>query len=149
MGMKFPKDVEEKILALAAMPADAGGSVSQPARRGWLALVVWVPHLPASEANKGGKRKAAIARKTATKAAARAELPTAPFDWPRPITVRLTRCGGKRLDRDNLGRALKEVQDEVARWLGVDDGDRTAVRWVYKQRPGWSAGVEIRIGGAI
>lgn len=31
---------------------------------------LWVPHLPASEANMGGRRQAAIARKTAIKEAA-------------------------------------------------------------------------------
>lgn len=155
MGIRTDPETERKILALATPPRS--GSLSHPEReegveiqhppRGWLALVVWVPHLPVSEANMGGKRKAAIARKTATKEAVRRELPDHPFDWPRPIRVRLTRCGGKRLDQDNLARSLKAVQDVVADWLGVDDGDPRAVRWSYKQRPGYAGGIEIRIGG--
>jgi hypothetical protein len=151
-------DLEARILALAATvdgrPVGsgsvshlAGGPESPDPPRGWLSLVVWVPHLPRSEANAGGKRRAEIARKTATKEAVRRELPPAPFGWPRPVRVRLTRCGGKRLDKDNLARSFKAVQDVLAEWLGVDDGDPRAVRWSYKQRPGYAGGVEIRIGG--
>jgi hypothetical protein len=35
------------------------------------------------------------------------------------------------VDPDNLGAALKHVQDVVAELLGVDDGDRRRVLWQY------------------
>jgi hypothetical protein len=160
MGIRANAELESRILSLAATVDGrpvGSGSVSHLAEgpeipappRGWLSLVVWVPHLPRSEANAGGKRRAEIARKTATKAAVRRELPPAPFDWPRPVRVRLTRCGGKRLDKDNLARSFKAVQDVLAEWLGVDDGDPRAVQWVYRGRPAYDGdrGIEITIGG--
>lgn len=61
--------------------------------------------------------------------------------------VTLTRCapsGG--LDGDNLQGALKAVRDEVAEFLGVDDGSAVVV-WTYDQRRApW--GVEIGIKNA-
>ncbi len=71
-------------------------------------------------------------------------------DCPRvvlPVRVALVRVGGKRLDPDNLAGSFKAVQDEVARFLSVDDGDRRRVRWCYRQRPardGEVRGVEVR-----
>lgn len=52
-----------------------------------------------------------------------------------PCTVTLTRIGPKALDTDNLAGAMKHAQDEVARKLGIDDGDVEKVKWVYQQRP--------------
>jgi hypothetical protein len=51
------------------------------------------------------------------------------------IVVTLTRLGRGRLDTGNDGPALKAVQDEVAKWLGVDDGCRR-IAWRYEQRKG-------------
>jgi hypothetical protein len=47
-----------------------------------------------------------------------------------PCTVRFTRHGTRRMDDDNLIGAFKAVRDEVARWLGVDDGGEE-VTWDY------------------
>ena len=44
------------------------------------------------------------------------------------ISVILTRCGGRKLDSDNLVSAFKAVRDGVAEGLGVDDGD-ASVAW--------------------
>lgn len=64
--------------------------------------------------------------------------------WPResnspflrgvrlPCVVRLIRVGQKRLDTDNLAGSFKHVQDEVARQIGCDDGDRQ-IEWEYEQ----------------
>jgi hypothetical protein len=41
----------------------------------------------------------------------------------RGLKVRFVRVGGKKMDSDNLAGAFKAVRDELARWLGVDDGD--------------------------
>lgn len=66
-----------------------------------------------------------------------------------PCTVHLVRSspGTRPADDDNLAGALKAVRDEVAAWLGVDDGNRAAVRFTYGQKRGpW--GVEISFGPA-
>lgn len=52
-----------------------------------------------------------------------------------PCTVKLTRVGPKPLDVDNLAGSQKHVQDQVARQLGVDDGDTSKVSWEYAQTP--------------
>jgi len=38
------------------------------------------------------------------------------------VTVTLTRVAPRKLDKDNLGNALKSIQDGVADALGIDDG---------------------------
>jgi len=48
--------------------------------------------------------------------------------------VTLTRIAPRRLDGDNLQRALKAVRDGVADALGVDDGD-ARLEWRYEQAP--------------
>lgn len=66
--------------------------------------------------------------------------------WPS-WSIELVRVEPRRLDTDNLAVALKGVRDEVARWLGVDDGD-ARVRWSYAQRPpapGERRGVQLRL----
>lgn len=50
-----------------------------------------------------------------------------------PCVVRLTRCGPRTLDGDNLQSAFKFVRDEVAKLLNVDDGDEQ-IQFVYDQR---------------
>lgn len=52
-----------------------------------------------------------------------------------PYVVKLTRIGPKALDSDNLAGSLKHVQDQIARKLGVDDGDTEKIRWEYRQMP--------------
>lgn len=49
--------------------------------------------------------------------------------------VLLKRIAPRRLDDDNLRGALKAVRDEVAAFLGVDDGD-ARVEWLYDQARG-------------
>ena len=50
-----------------------------------------------------------------------------------------------QLDDDNLSGSLKGVRDAVAAWLGVDDRDRTRVRYVYEQqRAPWGVGIEFK-----
>jgi hypothetical protein len=66
---------------------------------------------------------------------------------PFPCTVTLTRLGPntKPLDEgDNLPQALKGARDEVAHWLGVDDGSKL-VAWKYAQRREKYWAVEIEI----
>jgi hypothetical protein len=40
-----------------------------------------------------------------------------------PILVRFTVITVQKMDDDNLQSSVKYYRDEVARWLGVDDGD--------------------------
>lgn len=53
-----------------------------------------------------------------------------------PCVVRLTRVGPRKLDANNASETLQAIQDGVADWLGVDDGDETKVRWEYAQERG-------------
>lgn len=55
----------------------------------------------------------------------------------RCLRVTLTRVSPRKLDDDNLQAAFKAVRDEVARWLGIDDGD-PRVDWWYAQEKGIS-----------
>ncbi len=64
---------------------------------------------------------------------ARATLRT-PQAWP--IVVTLTRIGSTfiRDEHENLPVGCKSVVDGIADFFGIDDGDKTKVRWVYAQR---------------
>ncbi len=55
--------------------------------------------------------------------------------FPLPCVVRFTRIAPKWLDSDALVGSFKHVRDEVARRLGVDDGDTTKVSFEYDQAP--------------
>ena len=65
--------------------------------------------------------------------------------WDFPLAVTLTRISpSKGLDDDNLRGALKEVRDQVAAELGIDDGDKARVRWEYAEMRGpWGVGISI------
>lgn len=143
--MDLPPDVARKCLELAGVPAAPRRPPADPgpARRR-LVVEVEVAVRTASEANAGGALRGKLARKTAVKDAVGAALPALGERFPLPARVTLTRASGGRLDSDNLQTALKVVRDQVAAWLGVDDAD-PRVRWVYRQRPGWVAGVRIRV----
>ncbi len=93
-----------------------------------------------SEANKGGKRKDKIARKTRVKECVTATLwRTGRMYGPEllrkhaPLRVVITRMAPRSLDDDNAARAAKSVRDAVAAWLGVDDGNRKLVVWEVEQ----------------
>lgn len=59
-----------------------------------------------------------------------------------PCEVRIVRVAPGRLDDDNLARACKAVRDEVAVWLGVDDGD-PRISWVTAQEKSKTYGARI------
>lgn len=48
-----------------------------------------------------------------------------------PVDVTLTRVSPRKCDHDNAVASLKHVQDAVAFWLRVDDGDEAKVMWRY------------------
>lgn len=62
----------------------------------------------------------------------------------KPIGVRFTRLGGRKLDRGNLPTALKATEDALAFIMGADDGDN---RWQseFEQEPGGPVGVRIEL----
>ena len=87
--------------------------------------------------------------------------------WPRPslpLVITLTRIGPRKLDTDNLERALSGVRDGIAdkpprptskpgrkpasrpSWVKVDDGD-PGIEWRYAQLVGPPAAVLIEIRG--
>lgn len=90
-----------------------------------------------SEANQRDHHFAKAKRVKVQRQTTAAHLQASGFD-PEPIaaskpTVTLTRIGRRALDTDNLAGSLKAVRDEVAKWLGVDDGPRGPVTWAYRQ----------------
>lgn len=53
-----------------------------------------------------------------------------------PADVWLTRIAPRKLDEgDNLNSSFKAIRDQIAAWLGVDDGG-DQVTWRYFQRRG-------------
>lgn len=50
-----------------------------------------------------------------------------------PCVVRLTRYGQNMLDDDNLAGSFKGCRDQIARQLGVNDGDTANVKFEYAQ----------------
>src|SRR5690606_5472183 len=61
-----------------------------------------------------------------------------------PCAVTLTRIAPRPFDSDNLARAFKAVRDQIANWLGIDDGDRR-VQWHYRQERGAPKQHRVRI----
>lgn len=64
-----------------------------------------------------------------------------------PIAVTITRIAPRALDTDNLASSAKAVRDEIAAWLGRDDGPKSGIVWSVEQRRGEpkTYAVEIRI----
>ncbi len=105
-----------------------------------------------SESNIGGQLRARISRKLAVKQAVRKYLAgvVIPFtDYPLQVTLTRIANGGRRIDQGNLGNVFKAVQDMVAEHWGFDDGDRSKVRWRFKQRTSWAdeTGILVEVRG--
>jgi len=99
-----------------------------------------------SEANQSEHWRVKHKRKKAQQKALLAYIGHVIFDADSAdVTFMKLNRGGKSLDKDNLAGAFKHVQDMLARWLGVDDGDTDKVTWHYDQRPSKEAGIEILI----
>jgi hypothetical protein len=60
-----------------------------------------------------------------------------------PITVRVTRYGPRKMDRDNNISSMKGLIDGIAQRLQADDGDER-ITWIYEQgiAKGYSVTVE-------
>lgn len=127
-------------------PARGGAGTPPPSVIGW-AVTLAVPCRVVSEANRRDHwtaRRKRFDAQAATLFAVWCQSPcygtNAVSTWGGVIT--LTHIG-RRMDSDNLAGAFKGVRDELARLLGIDDGD-PRVEWHYDQRPG-KGGIEVRI----
>lgn len=58
-----------------------------------------------------------------------------PGSLATPLALRFVRIAPRRLDSDNLARAMKALRDELCRWLGYDDGDER-LTFTYDQERG-------------
>jgi hypothetical protein len=115
-------------------------------------MVVWPIHT-VSEANVSSEHWAAKGRRVGGQRAAAALLARATLDKPRhwPVVVTVCRLAPARNRirdaHENYPMAFKHVVDGIADWLGVNDGDRTKVQWVYapeEASSGFGVRVEIR-----
>jgi hypothetical protein len=68
-----------------------------------------------------------------------------------PLVVTLTRLSSGHMDDDGIAASTKGVRDAVAKALGVDDGDRSRIRFLYDERKVKRGvyGVEVRIQSAV
>lgn len=111
---------------------------------GWVRIVA--PIEAVSEANRHDLRHAQARRTKGQRRDMAAMLLLAgPCVVAGPWKVTLVRIGPKPLDTDNLAGSCKAVRDQLAKWLGVDDGTTAPVTWAYEQRRGGvrEYGVEI------
>ncbi len=109
-----------------------------------ITLIVDLPIVVKSEANIRNGARAKMARTKQSRETVAAAMPKG-LKFGYPVFVTLTRLGSKRLDSDNLATAFKAVRDGIADWLGVDDGDESKVRWIYNQKPSYTAGIRIQV----
>ncbi len=64
---------------------------------------------------------------------------------PLPVSVVIERSGPRRLDSDNLAISAKHARDEIAKWLGVDDGDESVAKWSVVQKIGeYAVSISVR-----
>ncbi len=63
---------------------------------------------------------------------------------PMPVKVAIIRYSPRQYDFDNYVGACKYVRDQIAEWMGVDDGS-DKYEWVYEQRKGTIPFVRIEI----
>ena len=112
------------------------------------AVTVYVPVRTVSEANTHDHWRKRHARAKAQRGAIALKFTRLPLPAP-PLVVRLERIAGRRLDDDNLRSAFKAIRDEVAKFIGVDDGDER-VKWEYDQwdHPNLRGHVRIHIAPA-
>jgi hypothetical protein len=102
-----------------------------------LRVVVYAPILTISESNRSRHEHWGTTRRRAEKQRDSANRHLRSIRWfednGQPITITLTRLGVRNLDSGNLEAALKHVQDGVADWLKIDDGN-PRLTWLYAQR---------------
>lgn len=126
----------EQLNPMRALPAQA-----TPAKAG---VTLSIPMRTVSEANRRDHWAVKAARVKAQRATVAIYLSRVPR-VRMPVSVRLVRTGGKRLDDDNLRSAMKAARDSIAEAYGVDDGSPLWT-WNYDQECGRGPlGVRIEI----
>lgn len=112
----------------------------QPYAQGVIVLPLYLPSLANMRGHWRKREELTQYHRPATRAALNGVVkPTL------PVKVTFTRLGPILLDDDNAQISCKRVRDEVAAWLGVDDGNRQMFRCEYAQEKCDSFGVKIRI----
>ena len=106
------------------------GAVTQAPHK----LIIHVPVRLESEANRRDHWAKKAARGKKQRAIVATHLRMAHIKRDDQYTVTITRIAPRELDTDNLAGSAKAVRDEIAMWLGVDDGPRGPVTWAYGQR---------------
>lgn len=109
--------------------------------------VVEMPVLVVSEANTHTHWRVLANRTKMQKQAVTFLLKIATEHVDKKCVTRVTfqRCGGRKLDSDNLVGAFKHARDAVSKWLGVDDGPDGAVTWVVDPEQDTTSAQGIRI----
>lgn len=90
------------------------------------------------------RKKRFDAQRFATWCVLRGEVDLVRLSFAPVIEVTLTRIGPRTLDGDNLQGGFKAVRDEIARILGIDDGD-PRITWRYGQEKGKPKEYAVRI----
>ena len=146
-GTSLLRAFAPKVGALPSVAPPGGRPASRPARptRGGRVVV----ELPGDDAPEPGEHPRALGESTPP----RERAISASWAWaldratrpPGPWRVTIVRRGPRRLDDDNATGSGQARSDHVARWLGVDDGDEAAVRFVVEQERAPGYGVRIVI----
>jgi len=110
-------------------------------------VTVEMPVRVVSEQNTRGHWRVGHARAASQKQAVTFLLKDAREHVDKKFVQRVTfqRCGGRKLDSDNLVGAFKHVRDAVAVWLGADDGPDGGIAWIVDQNQDTQSAVGIRI----
>jgi hypothetical protein len=172
MGMKIPKELEDKIISTPGVTVTRHGEIVSSAADAKQAvndflttilvhhsvtladgkLTLLVPFESKSETNQrqwqARSRRSCQAWKAVRKAIGRriTDLCTfcASYASGSALRVTFTRLGGRKMDRSNLPAAMKGCEDAIAYLLGADDG---SPQWhaFFEQEPGGEVGVRIDV----
>lgn len=112
-------------------------------------LTVTIPLRTYSEANRREHWRVKAARVKQQRQTTRLYLsqlapPQVPTPWSAFLLVTITRMAPSRFDSDNLAISAKAIRDEIAAWIGVDDGS-PLYRWEYAQEKSKDYGVRVEI----
>lgn len=144
-------ELKGRIEALRSAETEArrGREAAEKVLYAGLALAVTYEVHTVSEANSRGMvyhlkaKRVRMQREAAMAALVRTGRDPDSYRYPLVVLTRI--CRGQGLDTDNLQSALKATRDQVAAWLGLDDGPRSPVRWDYRQESTKAATRSVRI----
>jgi hypothetical protein len=145
--VKVSKELERKCLALAGGKPKRARAKGRPKLAAGWAVELTLPCVVYSVMNAREhwavrKRKFDAQRQTLRGVIKESGINSwYPGDYP--VRVTFTRVGSGKLDTDNLAASFKALRDELAAWLGVNDGDEASASWHYRQEQG-TPGVRVR-----